>query len=149
MTLPFTDARTLADAARALALETGKALSIAVVDYGGFTVLVERMDGARPMTPSIALSKAYSAAVMQRPTSMLENWRNSDPVFFTQVGRMGQHPIVATKGGYTLKRGGEIVGGLGISGGSPDEDQKICEEVLRAAGFELDFPEWAGSRRPH
>jgi uncharacterized protein GlcG (DUF336 family) len=69
----------------------GKALGIAVADCGGFVVLVERMDGARPMTPSIALSKAYSAAVMQRPTS--------DPVFFTQVGRMGQHPIVATKGG--------------------------------------------------
>ncbi|MGB6618676.1 MAG: heme-binding protein, partial [Trebonia sp.] len=151
MTLPFADARILADGARALALETGKALSLAVVDYGGFVVLVERMDGARPMTPSIALSKAYSAAVMQRPTSMLENWRNSDPVFFTQVGRMGQHPIVATKGGYTLKRDGEIVGGLGISGGSPDEDQKICEDVLRSAGFDLDFPEWAGtgSRRPH
>lgn len=150
MTLPFADARILADGARALAPETGKALSIAVVDYGGFVVLVERMDGARPMTPSIALSKAYSAAVMQRPTSMLENWRNSDPVFFTQVGRMGQHPIVATKGGYTLKRDGEIVGGLGISGGSPDEDQKICEDVLRSAGFDLDFPEWAGtgSRRP-
>jgi uncharacterized protein GlcG (DUF336 family) len=149
MTLAFADARTLADGARALALETGKALSIAVVDYGGFVVLVERMDGARPMTPSIALSKAYSAAVMQRPTYLLENWRNSDPVFFTQVGRMGQHPIVATKGGYTLKRAGEIVGGLGISGGSPDEDQKICEDVLRSAGFDLDFPEWAGSRRPH
>jgi len=151
MTLPFQDARTLADGARTIALETGKALSVAVVDYGGFVVLVERMDGARPMTPSIALSKAYSAAVMQRPTSMLENWRNSDPVFFTQVGRMGQHPIVATKGGYTIKRAGEIIGGLGISGGSPDEDQKICEDVLRAAGFDLDFPEWAGtaSRRAH
>jgi len=147
MTLPFADARILADSARAHARELGKALSIAVVDYGGFVVLVERMDGARPMTPSIALSKAYSAAVMQRPTAMLENWRNSDPVFFTQVGRMGQHPIVATKGGYTLKRDGIIVGGLGISGGSPDEDQKICEDVLRAAGFELDFPEWAGARR--
>ncbi|MDX6341854.1 MAG: hypothetical protein QOH87_1992, partial [Trebonia sp.] len=126
MTLPFADARKLADDARAMALDLGKALSIAVVDYGGFVVLVERMDGARPMTPSIALSKAYSAAVMQRPTSMLEGWRNSDPVFFTQVGRMGQHPIVATKGGFTLKRDGEIVGGLGISGGSPDEDQKVC-----------------------
>jgi len=102
-----------------------------------------------PMTPSIALSKAYSAAVMQRPTSMLEGWRNSDPVFFTQVGRMGQHPIVATKGGYTLKRDGAIVGGFGVSGGSPDEDQKICEDVLRAAGFDLDFPEWAGSKKPH
>src|ERR1700748_2746495 len=145
MTLPYAGARKLVDDARARGLELGKALSIAVVDYGGFAVLVERMDGARPMTPSIALSKAYSAAVMQRPTTMLENWRDSDPVFFTQVGRMGQQPIVATKGGYTLKRGAEIVGGLGISGGSPDEDQQVCQDVLKAAGFDLDFPEWAGA----
>ena len=146
MTVAFEQARALADAARAQGLAIGKALSIAVVDYGGFIVLVERMDGARPMTPSIALSKAYSAAVMQRPTVMLEGWRNSDPVFFTQVGRMGQHPIVATKGGYTLKRDGAILGGIGISGGSPDEDQKIAEDVLRAHGFELEFPEWAGAK---
>ena len=62
MTLPFSDARALVDGVRAQALELGKALSIAVVDYGGFVVLIERMDGARPMTPDIALSKAYSAA---------------------------------------------------------------------------------------
>lgn len=147
MTLQFQQARDLVDDARSRALDIGKALSMAVVDYGGFVVLIERMDGARPMTPDIALSKAYSAAVMQRPTQMLENWRNSDPVFFTQVGRMGQHPIVATKGGYTLKRDGVILGGLGISGGSPDEDQRICEDVLRAAGFDLEFPEWAGTRK--
>ncbi len=147
MTLPFAEARALADDARARALALGKTLSIAVVDYGGFVVLIERMDGARPMTPDIALSKAYSAAVMQRPTEMLENWRTSDPVFFTQIGRMGQRPIVATKGGYTLKREDTILGGLGISGGSPDEDQQICEDVLKAAGFELDFPQWAGTRK--
>ena len=147
MTLPFKDARALVDSARARGEELGKALSIAVVDYGGFVVLIERMDGARPMTPAIALSKAYSAAVMQRPTYMLENWRDSDPVFFTQVGRMGQHPIVATMGGYTLKRDGAIVGGFGVSGGRPAEDQKICEDVLREAGFDLDFPEWAGSKK--
>ena len=146
MTLPFSDARALVDGVRAQALELGKALSIAVVDYGGFVVLIERMDGARPMTPDIALSKAYSAAVMQRPTAMLENWRQSDPVFFTQVGRMGQRPIVATKGGYTLKRDGAILGGIGVSGGSPDEDERICADVVRAAGFDLDFPQWAGSR---
>ncbi len=147
MTLPFDQARSLAEGARKRASAIGKAVSVAVVDYGGFVVVVERMDGARPMTPSIALAKAYSAAVMQRPTAMLENWRNSDPVFFTQVGRMGQHPIVATKGGYTLKRDGVILGGIGISGGSPAEDQAICEDVLRAGGFELEFPEWAGSGR--
>jgi uncharacterized protein GlcG (DUF336 family) len=147
MTLPFQQARELVDDARARAVKLGKALSMAVVDYGGFIVVIERMDGARPMTPDIALSKAYSAAVMQRPTTMLENWRQSDPVFFTQVGRMGHRPIVATKGGYTLKRDGVILGGLGISGGSPDEDQQICEDVLRAAGFDLDFPQWAGARQ--
>jgi uncharacterized protein GlcG (DUF336 family) len=146
MTVAFGDARALADDARARALDLGKALSIAVVDYGGFVVLIERMDGARPMTPDIALSKAYSAAVMQRPTAMLEKWRDSDPVFFTQVGRMGQRPIVATKGGFTLKRDGAILGGFGISGGSPDEDEQICQAVVRAAGFEVDFPQWAGSR---
>jgi uncharacterized protein GlcG (DUF336 family) len=147
MTIEYAAARTLVDDARQHALELGKALSIAVVDYGGFTVLVERMDGARPMTPSIALSKAYSAAVMQRPTYMLEGWRDADPVFFTQVGRMGQHPIVATMGGYTLKRDGAIVGGVGISGGSPEEDQKIAEAIVRASGFETDFPAWAGARK--
>jgi uncharacterized protein GlcG (DUF336 family) len=147
MTIEYAAARTLVDDARQHALELGKALSIAVVDYGGFTVLVERMDGARPMTPSIALSKAYSAAVMQRPTYMLEGWRDADPVFFTQVGRMGQHPIVATMGGYTLKRDGAIVGGVGISGGSPEEDQKIAEAIVRTSGFETDFPAWAGARK--
>jgi uncharacterized protein GlcG (DUF336 family) len=147
MTLPFSEARALADDARARGLELGKALSIAVVDYGGFIVLIERMDGARPMTADIALSKAYSSAVMQRPTEMLENWRNSDPVFFTQVGRMGHRPIVASKGGYTLKRGGEIIGGLGISGGSPDEDQQLVLDVVKGAGFETDFAAWAGARR--
>ena len=67
-----------------------------MVDAGGFVVVIERMDGARPMTPSIALAKAYWAAVMQRPTQMLKEWSDSDPVFFSQVARMGQHPIVAT-----------------------------------------------------
>ena len=43
MTLPFQEARTLADGA----LELGKALSFAVVDYAGFFILIERMDGAR------------------------------------------------------------------------------------------------------
>jgi uncharacterized protein GlcG (DUF336 family) len=142
--IPLEQARALVDNATALATELGKALSIAVVDAGGYTLLIERMDRARPMTPSIALAKAYSAAVMQRPTFMLEGWSKSDPVFFSQVARMGHQPIVATLGGYTLKLDGEIVGGVGISGGSPAEDEKVVEEIVSAAGFEMDFPAWAG-----
>ena len=144
MTLSLETARALAEDARRHGTELGKALSIVVVDAGGYLLLAERMDGARPLTPSIALSKAYSAAVMQRPTEMLEGWSKSDPVFFSQVARMGHQPIVATKGGYTLKLDGEILGGVGISGGSPSEDQVICEAIVKAAGFATDFPAWAG-----
>lgn len=99
------------------------------------------------MTPSIALAKAYSAAVMQRPTAMLKGWSNSDPVFFSQVARMGHQPIVATLGGYTLKRGETILGGIGISGGSAEEDEAIVRAVVEAAGFSTDFPAWAGARK--
>jgi uncharacterized protein GlcG (DUF336 family) len=130
------------DAARRL----GKAISVAVVDAGGYLVALDRMDGARPLTPSIALAKAYSAAVMQRPTAMLKGWAESDPVFFSQVARMGHQPVVATLGGYTLKRDDVFLGGIGVSGGSAPEDQAICEEVVKAAGFSTEFAEWAGAR---
>jgi len=142
------DARALIEAAVEAAHEMGKALSVAVVDEGGYLVTLDRMDGARPLTPSIALAKAYSAAVMQRPTAMLRNWSNSDPVFFGQVARMGHQPIVATLGGFTLKRAGVILGGIGVAGGSPDEDQQVCERVVAALGYELTFPEWAGAHKP-
>ncbi len=125
----------------------GKAMSIAVVDSGGYIVTVLRMDGARPITPKIALSKAYSAAAMQRPTKMLKDWANSDPVFFSQVATMGMEPIVATLGGVTLKRDGQIIGGVGISGGSPQEDQDIADKVLAELGFEAEFAAWAGAKK--
>lgn len=47
---------------------------------------------------------------------------------------MGQRPIVATKGGFTLKREGAILGGIGISGGSPDEDQLLAARAAGDAG---------------
>jgi uncharacterized protein GlcG (DUF336 family) len=141
------EARSLIDKASGKAAALGKAMTFAVVDAGGFLVALERMDGARPLTASIATAKAYTAAVMQRPSVMLKDWSASDPVFFGQVARMGQHPIVATKGGYTLKREGEFLGGFGVSGGSPDEDEDICSAVVAEAGFETTFQAWAGAKR--
>jgi uncharacterized protein GlcG (DUF336 family) len=127
------------------ALRLGKGLSVAVVDSGGFIVSIRRFDGARPMTPLIALSKAYTSAVMQRPSGMLKGWSSSDPVFFGKVGDMGQFPIVATGGGVTLKLDGEFVGGVGISGGTPQEDEEIAQAILAELGYETDFAEWAGA----
>lgn len=134
-------------AALAKGQDIGKALSVAIVDDGGFLLLVKRSDGARPLTPGIAITKAYSAAVMQRPTRMLRNWADSNPGFFAQLSQLGTHPIVATEGGVTIKRDGEIIGGLGISGATGEEDQQVCDEVLGALGYELQFPAWGGTKQ--
>ena len=142
MSIGLTEAKALIVAAQRKAAEVGKPVTVVVVDSGGFSVAGERMDGARPLTPSIALAKAYTAAVMQRPTKMLKGWADSQPAFFSQVSRMGHQPIVATDGGLTLKKNGQLLGGVGVAGGTGEDDQEIAVAALRACGFELDFAEW-------
>jgi uncharacterized protein GlcG (DUF336 family) len=140
--LTLDTARELVRVAQDRARVVNKPVCIAVVDTGGFLVALERMDGARPLTPSIALAKGYTAAVMQRPGKMLKAWAESQPGFFAQVSRMGHQPIVATEGSVTIKKNGVLLGGLGVAGGTGDEDQKICEEALAASGYDTTFPEW-------
>ncbi|MCX4090793.1 GlcG/HbpS family heme-binding protein [Nocardia sp. alder85J] len=123
----------------------GKALSVAVVDAGGYILQVKRTDGARALTPAIAISKAHSSAVMERPTRNLHAWAESNPGFFDKLSQMSLYPIVATEGGVTIKRDGEVLGGLGISGGTPDEDEATCNEVLESLGYELVFRAWGQS----
>ncbi len=146
MRLSLQEAQRLIALALDHAEQYNRPVTIAVVDAGGFLVSLQRQDGARPMTPSIATSKAYSAAVMGRPANLLKPWAESEPVFFSQVARMGMYPIVPSDGAVTIKRDGEILGGIGVSGGRPEEDHAICEAALTAAGFELDFENW-GTRR--
>ncbi|HEX3803656.1 MAG TPA: heme-binding protein [Solirubrobacteraceae bacterium] len=142
MSITADDARELIAEAQQKAAEFKKVVSAAVVDAGGFIVLVERQEGARPITPMIAISKAYTAAVMQRPASMLKGWAEHEPVFFSAVSSLGHWPIMATDGAITIKRDGEIIGGLGIAGGRADEDEQIAKAALEAAGYELEFEAW-------
>ena len=147
MNVSLAEARQIADAARERALKLDKPVTVAVVDTGGFVVLLERMDGARPLQPNIATAKAYTAAVMQRPGPMLKDWEKNQPGFFAQVARMGQHPIVATEGSIPIKRNGQIIGGLGVAGGTGPEDHQICEDLLRALGYELNFEQFNTLRK--
>ncbi|MFE4968533.1 GlcG/HbpS family heme-binding protein [Streptomyces sp. NPDC054813] len=142
--LTLAAAEEIIDAAHRRAREIGKAVSVAVVDAGGFPVAIRRPDGARPLTPDIARAKAYTAAVMQRPGPMLKKWQESQPVFFSQLSQLpgAALPIMAAEGSVTIKKDGEIIGGLGIAGGTADEDQRIAEEVLKDLGYELEFAAW-------
>ncbi|OXY88728.1 GlcG/HbpS family heme-binding protein [Streptomyces diastatochromogenes] len=143
-------AEEIIEAAHQRAQLIGKAVSIAVVDAGGFPIAIRRADGARPLTPDIARAKAYTAAIMQRPGKMLKKWQESQPVFFAQLSQLpgAALPIMATEGSVTIKKDGEILGGLGIAGGTADEDQQIAEDVLQSLGYELEFAAWGVTGRP-
>ena len=141
MNISVTDAKKIIEAARKFAVELNKPITVAVVDSGGFLVALERMDGARPLQPSIATAKAYTAAIMQRPAAMLKGWAESQPGFFAQVSRMGHQPIVATEGGIPIKRG-ELIGGLGIAGGTGEEDEQLCRKTLTELGYDLAFEQF-------
>jgi uncharacterized protein GlcG (DUF336 family) len=142
MNITLGDARQILDAARGQAAALNKPVTVAVVDSGGYLVALERMDGARPLQPNIAVAKAYTGAVMQRPGLMLKGWQDSQPAFFAQLSTMGLHPILATEGALPIKRNGTLIGGLGVAGGTGPEDQQLCEAVLRELGYELDFEQF-------
>lgn len=147
MNISLADARQLVETVCRHALELNKPVTVAVVDTAGFIVSLDRMDGARPLQGSIATAKAYTAAIMQRPSLMLKSWADGQPGFFAQVATMGMHPIVATDGGIPIKRGGAQIGGLGVAGGTGPEDQQLCEAVLRELGYELDFEQFNRIRK--
>jgi len=132
MTIMLKTADRLIAGSEAKAREFGINVTTAVVDSAGFIVLMRRMDGTRPLTAHIAHAKAYTAAIMKRPARDLLHWAESEPVYFGQVARMGHQPIVATQGGMPVRPGSDIVGGIGVSGGTPEQDQACCEAALAA-----------------
>ena len=139
MTITLQAAKALITAARACGAQFHQPLTIAVVDGGGYVILLEREDGARPLAPSIATSKAYSAAIMQRPSRTLKGMAETQPAFFAQLSRMGLHPVVPVDGGMPIARGGQLMGGIGVTGASPGQDQEICDTALEQCGYARDF----------
>jgi uncharacterized protein GlcG (DUF336 family) len=142
MNISLSQAKQIIEAAAKRAVAMNKPITVAVVDAGGYLVALERMDGARPIQPQIANAKAYTGAIMQRPGLMLKGWQDSQPGFFAQLSTMGLHPILAAEGALPIKRDGELIGGLGVAGGTGPEDQHLCESVLRELGYELDFDQF-------
>ena len=134
MALALKTAERLIQATQARAQELNIKISTAVVDSGGFLISLSRMDGAGPMTASIATSKAYTAAVMRRASSEFIQMAEQRPQFFAAVSRMGHVPLIPGLGGVLVREGGEIVGGIGVSGAAPEQDLDCAQHALNAVG---------------
>ena len=109
-------ARVVVAAAEAEAKKRGIAISVAVVDSGGYLVLAERMTGASLASSETPFLKAKSAVLWQRSTS---TWL---PAIAESNGAQTTFPnLYAGNGGEMIVAGGRIVGGVGVGGSGPNE----------------------------
>jgi uncharacterized protein GlcG (DUF336 family) len=118
-------------AARKKADEIGVPMVIAVVDSGGNLVAQERMDGALLVSIDISLNKAYTSVALKMPTgSLAPVSQPGQPLFGIHNADGGR--IVIFGGGFPIKQGDEIIGGIGVSGGSVEDDILCAEAGLKA-----------------
>lgn len=116
-------------AAEKKAAAIGVAACIAIVDPGGNLVAFTRMDGARIASITIAMTKAISAATRRRPT---EEELGDDPFRSVRLAHASGNRVTAMKGGVPLVIEGQAVGGVGVSGGTPDQDLEIAQAGIDA-----------------
>ena len=130
--LKLEDARRVISAAEKKANEIGQPMNIAVADEGGNIVAHVRMDNAWIGSIDISMKKAYTSTAFEIETKELAKHAQSGGQFFgVHVSNDGKVMIFA--GGVPLKREGKIVGAIGVSGGSGDQDQSVA--TAGAAAF--------------
>ena len=121
--MDLTRAKKLIAAVEQRALETGKQAVIAVVNAAGNPVAVHVMDGAYLVSYEVAVKKAYTAVAVKMPTMELNKLVQPGGTFY---GLQTLEGMVTFGGGVPITVGGVIVGGLGVSGGTGEEDHALC-----------------------
>ncbi|ABF10503.1 uncharacterized protein GlcG (DUF336 family) [Cupriavidus metallidurans] len=133
--LELKEARHMVAAAIRKAEEIGVLESICIVDDGGYPLLLERMDGARITGPQIAWNKAFTAAGHKRSTHLFNTPPNGpalpgNEAFGIQWSFDGKFAVFV--GGYPIVVNGEVIGGVGLSGGNGEQDTACGVAALEA-----------------
>jgi uncharacterized protein GlcG (DUF336 family) len=129
-TITLNDARKIISAAEKKAAEIGQPHNIAVVDAGGNLVSHARMDGAWIGSIDISINKAFTSRAFDISTKDLAN--NSQPGDqFYGINESNDGRIMIFAGGIPLIQNGQVVGAIGVSGGSGDQDQAVAEAGQR------------------
>jgi uncharacterized protein GlcG (DUF336 family) len=127
------EAQRILAAAERKAGEMGQPMNIAVMDAGRNLVAFHRMDGAWVASTDIAIDKAFTSAGRGLTTRKIgEMAQPGQPLFGINTTNGGR--IVIFAGGIPLERDGEVVGAVGVSGGTVDEDHEVAEAGVAAFG---------------
>lgn len=133
--LQLEEALAMARAALAKAAEIGVLETVCIADEGGYPIVIQRMDGARITGPQIAWNKAFTAAGHKRSTHLFNAPPNGpalpgNEAFGIQLSFEGRFAVFV--GGYPIVVEGEVVGGVGLSGGNGEQDTKCGLAALQA-----------------
>jgi uncharacterized protein GlcG (DUF336 family) len=127
------EAQRILAAAEQKAGEMGQPMNIAVMDAGRNLVAFHRMDGAWVASTDIAIDKAFTSAGRGLTTRKIgEMAQPGQPLFGINTTNGGR--IVIFAGGIPLERDGEVVGAVGVSGGTVDQDEEVAEAGVAAFG---------------
>lgn len=123
----------LIDAARAAAEEMRIEVATAITDAGGHLRAFERPDSIPFLACDVAIAKAWTAASYGMATHAWNDYM-ADP----KVAPLANVPrFMPVGGGNPIKDGGKLIGGIGVSGGTYQQDRDIAETALKSLGFEL------------
>ena len=124
--ITLADARRIIAAAEKKANEIGQPMNIAVADAGGNLVAHVRMDNAWLGSVDISIKKAWTSRAFDITTKDLgENSQSGDQFFGIHASNNGKVMIFA--GGIPLKKDGKVLGAIGVSGGSGEQDHSVAE----------------------
>ena len=115
-------AKKIAAAAEAEALKRGSTVVIAVVDDGGYLLVLERLDDTQVASVDVGIAKARTAAISRRPSKVFE-----DQVRDGRVAALGLPGAAPLQGGVPIIVDGKVIGAIGVSGNTPQEDEDIAK----------------------
>src|ERR1700689_3396732 len=100
--------------------------AVAVVDTSGILVAFLKMDGVRAGSPDLAIGKARTSALLQRPSAETEANVDNGRLAFVTTG------LLTLRGGVPLKAGGQVVGAVGVASLNKDNDVTIAQSAAEA-----------------
>ena len=130
--LTYEGAAAILNAAAAKAKQMKLPICIAVVDEGGHLLAFARRDDAKPSSAGVAITKATSAALRRAPTGPLPNEENVSLLLSLGMPLASGGKLTCVRGGLPILWEGSVVGGLGISAGTEQQDEEVASAGVAA-----------------
>ncbi|MAN55118.1 MAG: GlcG/HbpS family heme-binding protein [Paracoccus sp. (in: a-proteobacteria)] len=139
MDLSLDDARKMADNCLGIAAEmTLKPITVAVLDAAGDLKVLLRQDGTSTLRPDIAQGKARGAIALGMGSRAIYERAKEQPYFIQSMNALSGGSLVPVPGGVLIRRDGAILGAVGITGDTSDNDEACASRAIEAAGFVAD-----------